>query len=64
MDIEEKVLATVADLSREGLIDALDEYVGVGCQDEKDDEQLRSEVLAAYNRGDIDGEEFIENYGR
>lgn len=63
MKMEEKVLATIADLSREDLIDALDEYVGVGCRDEQDTEDLRNELLAAYKRGDIDGDEFMETYG-
>lgn len=57
MNLDSRALAAVNRLSREALIDILDECFGVGCRDEQDDDKLRAEVLAAHKNGRVSSEE-------
>lgn len=56
------VVSAIGDLSRASAIDLLDEWFGVGCYDEQDDEAVRDKVLAAYRAGQVDGLAVIDNH--
>lgn len=60
--IDAKLVATIADLSRDELIDVLDEAVGVGIVDERDTDDLRAEVRALYERGVVTAETILNAY--
>jgi hypothetical protein len=54
------VLVAIADLSRDTVIDLLDEIDGVGCRDEDDEDDLKAELKAHYLADRIDGQEIID----
>lgn len=54
-----KIKAVIANLSVDSAVDILDECFGVGCRDEQDIEDLRAEILAAYQAGKIPDAEIL-----
>lgn len=57
-----KVYAVIRDMTRNELIDAIDNALGVGCLDERDTDSLRDEVRSLYQDGKIAGAEIIAAY--